>query len=396
MFSSPLNVATAELPLVAAPRPRFLDRPHLAPFVIALVTTALFHAIVAATRPAYWTTAPVWDENFYLTIAREGYVLRDGDFGRYSALPFSPGMGLLLRGLGIVTQLPPIVLRAPTAAVLFVAGLLLLAWALRAFSPDVRRNNLALLVFAVWPGSLYFRSGYAEALYFPLLAAFFGCLLRRRWLPAALLVAACLFTRTTALVLVGTLAVAVVLDAFATRGFWQAALRSGLRLLWTIPVAMLGLLGYMVMLQVQVGDASGFRRAYLAWGPCEVLAPRRLELKSVVDALHAPHATVKLSLLSYLLMPLVVWPQRCRMPAVLTAFAFGAWLFFLSQDWLAAPFHDMLRWLAPVFPFHYALVTMCERLRRPWYGIALTGWVAVSTVTYAWCVWRYVRHDWVS
>src|SRR5262252_7504999 len=182
-------------------------RPVFGPIVIAIAGLLLFHVVVALTRPEYWLREPAWDEGFYVQIARAGYALPDGDYGRYNDLPFSPGYPMLLRAL----------------------------------SRDHVRNNLAVLFAALWPGSLYFCTGYAEALYWPLLLLCIGCMLRRRWFAAAWLAAACWFTRTPAVVVVGTLAAAIVMDAFAARTR-EGLLQGARRLCWALPIAGLGLL----------------------------------------------------------------------------------------------------------------------------------------------------------
>src|SRR5262245_3747898 len=219
-----------------------LDRPLAGPFVLALAALATFHVVVAVANPAYWFSAPAWDENYYVGIARHGYALPDGDYSRYSALPFSPGWPLLLRGVAWLTGLDPVQVRAPLAALLFVGAGQAFGWTMRAFCADHLRNNVALLCLLAWPGSLYFCSGYAEALYLPLLLLSIGCMLRRRWLAAAWLAAACWFTRTPAVVVVATLAAAIVVDAGAARS--RAALRrAAVTLAVTMPIAALGLVG---------------------------------------------------------------------------------------------------------------------------------------------------------
>jgi hypothetical protein len=251
---------------------------------------------------------------------------------------------LLLRGLWKLTKVEPALWRAPVGALLFFLSCLLLPWVLRAFSSDHARNNRTLLLFSLWPGSIYFRSGYAEALYLPLLLGSLGFMLRKRWLPAALLAGAAWFTRTPAVVLVGTLAVAIVLDA-AKRPTLRLAIRHAwLRLSWALPIAALGMLGYVAMVNSAVGDPWAWRKAYVGWGSIEILSTRGIELRTAVDAFWflSDRPTVKLATLTFVLTPILVWVQRATMPPVLVAFAAGAWCFFLSQDWALAPYlgHD--------------------------------------------------------
>jgi hypothetical protein len=381
----------------------------VAPLLIALATTFLFHAIVAFCSPLYWTRSS-WDEEYYLAIARQGYVLPNDDFTQFSNLPFSPGWPLLLRVASAATGLDPLVLRTPLAAVLFVIAGLGLASALAAFSSNLRRNNAVLLLFALWPPSLYFRSGYAEALYLPVLAWFFAFLLRRRWLPAACCVALALAIRTPAVVLLGTLVCALGLDAFATRPFGPAVRALAVRAALLVPLALLGLVAYAGTMWVQFGDPFAFVHAYVAWGFYDTGDLRSLRLETVGDTIrlypgeHYFDSIVLQSMVSFLLVPLIVWPLRTCMPAILTVFTAGAWLFFLARDWIAVPFHDMFRWMAVVFPVHYCLVLWTDRLpalrfggrrldlRVPAYWLLVLGF-AVGFVLY---VEKFIKRSWVS
>src|ERR1043165_7584362 len=99
-----------------------LDRPVLGPWLIGLLALALFHGVVARINPAYWFQQYSWDEVYYLQIARSGYTLPDGDYGRYTTLPFSPGWPLLLRAASFLTCLHPLLIRLLLTAALFLAS----------------------------------------------------------------------------------------------------------------------------------------------------------------------------------------------------------------------------------------------------------------------------------
>ena len=372
-------------------------RPVFGPIVIAIAGLLLFHVVVALTRPEYWLREPAWDEGFYVQIARTGYALPDGDYGRYNDLPFSPGYPMLLRAVSAVTRLDPQVLRLPVSALLFAAGCAALGWVLRAFSRDHVRNNLVVLFAALWPGSLYFCTGYAEALYWPLLLLCIGCMLRRRWFAAAWLAAACWFTRTPAVVVVGTLAAAIVMDAFAARTR-TALLQGARRLCWALPIAGLGLLAYMLMTRSAAGDWFAFRKAYVAWQPCEMLTQRSMTFRTIGDALllFRDRPTLKIAVAWFLAAPVLVCARRRSMPALLTVFTAGVWLFFLANDWQLEPYHDTLRWLSVAFPLHWAVVDLLVRRSR-WQRFALGGcWLLASASVYVWCVRLFVTRQWVS
>lgn len=374
-----------------------LDRPVLGPVVIALLALALFHGIVACVNPDYWFQRSAWDEVYYLDIAKKGYELPGGDYGRYSVLPFSPGLPMLLRGTSFLTGLDPLVVRLPLAALLFLTGCIALGWTLRAFSADHVRNNLAVLAFALWPGSIYFVNGYAECLYMPLLVLCFGSMLRRWWITAALLAAACWFTRTPAVVVVGALGAAILLDG------WQstkphALLKAVAKAVLCGAIASTGLLGYMAMVHHVTGDWFAFSASYVAWEPTEILNQRGITLRSMADALYLypDRPTLLLAVPWFVLLPVLVFVQRRTMPPVLVVFTGGAWLFFLVNDWLRIPYHDMLRWLSVVFPASWAVVALITA-RGPVLRIVLGGlWFGVSIGLHVWCTIRYVTGLWVS
>jgi hypothetical protein len=373
----------------------FWQRP-IAPAVwIGVVTTLLFHAVVAIARPAYWWSG-VWDENFYVGIAVSGYVLTGGDYLTFTNLPFSPGWPLLLRILQSLTGVSAWVLRTPAAAVLFVIGCVGLAQVLRRFSPDLVRNNRVVLLFALWPPSLYFRSAYSEALYLPLVMFFFMFLLDRRYFAAALLASLATFTRNPGVILVGTLCAAVLLEAAregSLRAWWAATLRIAVLL----PVALFGFLIYVLWTGWAGGELLAFHRAYDAWSHYHVGPWRSLRGETAADVLGLFFGKpTLLAVVTFLGLPLLVFTQRAKLPVVLVLFSAIAWLFFLAEDFPASPYHDMLRWTAVVFPMHFAAVCALDALPR-WRLPAYVLACVLCAVGLAYFVQRYISGTaWVS
>lgn len=374
-----------------------LDRPVRGPFVLASFALLLFHCTVALTRPDYWSRVPVWDERYYVEIARYGYLLLEGDYTRFTRLPFAPLWPAVLRGTAWLTGLDPAVVRLPLSAMLFLATCQLFGWTMRAFSLHHLRNNLALLCFVCWPGSIYFMGSYAECLYMPLMLGAFGFMLRRQWLPAAACTALCWFTRTPAIVVAATLGVAILLDGWQ-RGGWRSVSRAVAMAAACGGISALGLVAYMSVTRDATGDWFSFQRSYVAWELCEIRNLRSLTFRPAADVLmlFPDRPTVRLSLAWALLVPLIVWAQRRTMPPVLTVYCAGAWLFYQFNDWLLIPYHDMLRWLAVLFPVSFAIVTFIQ-VRGPRTRILLGAcWLAASLAAWFWCAQRYVAQEWVS
>jgi hypothetical protein len=381
---------------LAAALASFWQRP-IAPAVgIGVVTTLLFHVVVAIARPAYWWSG-VWDESFYVGIAVRGYVLTGGDYLTFTNLPFSPGWPLLLRILQSLTGVSAWVLRTPTAGILFVIGCVGLAQVLRRFSPDVARNNRVVLLFALWPPSLYFRSAYSEALYLPLVMFFFVFLVDRRYLAAAILASLATFTRNPGVVLIATLCGAVLLDAAREQPLARALWSATLRLACLVPITLFGFLVYVLWTALAGGDLLAFQRAYDAWSHYHVGPWRSLRGETAADvlALFFGKPTL-LAIVTFLGLPLLVFTQRTKLPVVLVLFSAIAWLFFLAQDFPASPYHDMLRWTAVVFPMHFAAVCVLDALPRwrlPAY-VLVCGLCAAGLVYF---VQRYISGTaWVS
>lgn len=373
-------------------RVAFVERPWLYPIVVATLLLVVFHVVVAIVAPEYWFRRARWDEEFYVGIAHDGYKLTDGDFGKYSGVAFSPGWPMVLRGLWRITGLTPLVLRLPVAGLLSIVGLALLGWALRGFSQDQRRNNIALTIFAVWPGAMFFRTAYSETLYLPLVAVFFGFLLRRHYLPAAICVAFGWFTRTPAGVLAGTLTVAILLEGLRAPA-WRAGLRQATcRLAWALPIAGLGMAGYIFLLWAEVGDPGAFLRAYSAWAPLEVDDARNLSFKGLADlCFQSDQPTTFWSMASFVAIPFLIVPLRATMPAILTVFTLGGWLFFLTMDWVKYPYHDMARWTAVLFPVHVCIADLLRKNRLAT-GLAVVVLVGMQT----WFVARFAKGLYVS
>lgn len=363
---------------------------------IAIAAIVVFHATTWIVNPGYWSS-PVWDEGFYTDIARHGYQVQDGNWLRESNTAFGPGLPLLQRALHAVTGVPPEMLRSSLAAACFLVAMPLLARVLHHMSPGAPQNRQTLLLFALWPGALYFLSGYAESLYLPILLGFFALLQVRRWWLAAAAAALAMFVRVPAVVLVATLAVAILADATAGGGGRGAIRRAAGRLAITMPIASLGLAAHMLVLHFAVGDPLAFLKAYSAWDLALVQDARHWTFENAAEAL-AIHARGPLSypiaVLFCVLAPVVLIVERRSLPLPMLAFASFAWLLFLSQNTMAYPFQNHLRWLAVVFPIHHALVLCCRRLPLGrvlyWLGILCCA------VAYVYFVSRFVRARWVS
>ncbi len=379
------------------------------PFLIGCAAVAFFQSVVVFSELFphatwdhggldYWTELS-WDENWYYRIADRGYQRDVPSYRSFSSLVFSPGHPMLLRAAHYVTGLSVEVVRLPVAAGLFILSCVVLWRILNMLWANTGRNRWVLVLFAFSPGSMYFLSGYSEALYLPLLLLFFAALLRGRYLAASVAASLALFTRSPAIVLVATLCVAVLLAQLRSNRTGVAILRTTRSLALYLPICALGLLGYMYMTYLEVGDPLAFVKAYSAWFPVEQSRLEAFALGSPVRAIHLGWQEGIPSLITsgfaFALLPPLVFLYRASMPVSLVAFSAVAWLFFIYQN---PTIHDplnMLRWLAPVFPFHIALVLATERLGRARLPVNILL-LAVFLVLYAVNVYRFIHQQWVS
>ena len=390
------------------------SRSRFAPLLIGLAAMALFHAVIVVNKlcdpeePSMYTHAS-WDEGYYLGIARDGYLLSGDDYRIWSTLPFSPGYPYLLRGFCWLTRLDHHVARIVLSSILFLIACVGLGALYRTFSSDSKRNNLAIALFVCWPGSLYFMTGYAEALYLPLAVWCLVCLRRRRFLAASCLAGLALFTRSPAIILVPTVCVVVVVDWLrrppsGEGGRLELGWRpiSGLlaRLGLYVSIISLGLIGYMGVMWAAVGDPIAFLKAYAAWNAVNGMGLDNyamvVPLRSILFHGADEHWPAMLGMAFFLLMPLWVFPVRTKLPLDLVAFTMIGWLFFLSQNGQQNPFLDIMRWSAILFPAHYCVAIWIERAGsrfRPHLAVAI---LLVFAAIYAWMLTRFIHSQWVS
>ena len=276
------------------------------------------------------------------------------------------------------------------------------------FSDDRGRNHLAILLFAFWPGSFYFLSGYAESLYLPLAVWCLVCLRKRWFLAASALASFALFTRSPAIILVPTICVAAALEWHRETITRDPRSVSTLivRLAVYCVISAVGLGAYIWIIWVTVGDPWALFKAYDAWGAASHLGLDNYTMDTCLRsaflfATHK-HLPVMLGLLFFLGIPLIVFPLRTHLPFELFAFTVFGWLFLLDRNGLQDPFVDMLRWSSILFPTHYCLAIWIQnvgsRFRSARDAIACVG-VAVLILfgaLYAWLLTRFIHGQWVS
>jgi len=213
---------------------------------------------MAATGDALLDTLTLWDGQWYLEIAQRGYGY---SLERMSSVAFFPAYPMLVRAVSASTRLPP-----DWAALLISHGflvavfVLLFAYVRRRF-PDAptRVPMYVLLSLGLFPPTIFMRMAYSESLFlFLTVLALYG--MERNWRQShiAAVVGLATATRFAGLALLLPLAMHV----------WRTAASAGrAAVLYAalMPLALSGLLVFVLFQQLAFGEPFGFIKTQYFW-----------------------------------------------------------------------------------------------------------------------------------
>lgn len=151
-----------------------MHRPHIAAFVIALLCWLAFGLFALSALP----DAPnrplaeyfyLWDSEIFRSIAEHGYRYqlemwesgRNWETNNVAYPPLYPFLSRLAQGLFVLPWHEALVLVANLASVVALGFLVMIAWRLHVGWPWL---VFLLLVFALYPGSIWLLAGYSDAL----------------------------------------------------------------------------------------------------------------------------------------------------------------------------------------------------------------------------------------
>lgn len=253
-----------------------------------------------------------WDGQWYLRVIRDGYpryvpaaITTDHAEARAAFFPLFPVAVRLADRL-----LPGGDIFAALALNFLLGGLaVLLAGILARRVVGVRRACQAMVLIAVFPGSLVLSMVYSEALLLSLAAGCLLCLQNRRWWTAGLLAALATATRANGLALVAACAVAAVL-VIRERREWQALVAPVL--------SPLGFLAFQLWLDARLSERGiWFRVQREAWGEYSSygLAAFQRTVSALIHPLLSKNDFVTaVTLLATILLVYVAWRQRLPWP----------------------------------------------------------------------------------
>ncbi|MFF4161352.1 glycosyltransferase 87 family protein [Streptomyces sp. NPDC001678] len=325
-----------------------------------------------------------WDSGNYLRIAERGYPRliphRPDGTPDYSRLAFFPLVPALIRGLHVVTGLPPDcagVLISWCAAAVAGAGVYTLV---RHCGGSRGAGYACVALWSCSPYAFALWVPYSEAVFSALLMWALVALVRRRWVTAGVLCALAGAVRPTATVLIATVLLAA--------GGAVLRRRDGVRPWAALALAPLGLLGGWLYLGSRVGRWDGWFEAERAWGQTfdfgagtadflrEVLLYR--DPRAVTDVRHA--AVVAVVLLTAAAVVALALDRRVPWPLVVAVA--GAWLLMVGTP--GSPYSKP-RFMLPFLPVPLLLaarplarVPLGVRVCLYGGGAVVSGWYAAG------------------
>jgi hypothetical protein len=199
-----------------------------------------------------------WDGQWFLRIATQGYSY---DRSAMSSVAFFPAYPVLLRALSQSTGMREALAALLVAHAFLLASLVLLAaYVRRRYGSEGRQvTPWAVLALGLFPPGFFMRMAYSESLFlFAAILAMYG--MERRWPPVCL---ALIVGGATAVRLAGVaLLVPLLIYLWQQRESRPRAIAQAACL---TPLALWGLLAYMVFQWIAVGEPLAFVRAQTFW-----------------------------------------------------------------------------------------------------------------------------------
>lgn len=330
---------------------------------------------VLANRPGLINAFTNWDGRHYKEIVEEGYHY---EAAKPSNVAFFPAFPLLARWLANLTGMSADMALLLVAHVSLAAAFVgLAAYLQRRFPEMPRLTSYVLVVFGLWPTTMFFRMAYSESLFFLCtILTLYG--IERKWplILIALIVGFATATRSVGVCLLVPLA-------------WHAWQRSSgrwdaIRTLCLVPVACWGITAFMVYQHLEFGDPLAFAQTQQNWRmrpPVPLLTQMRdLAILEPVGAVFDPDSVCCWQRYSGQVSPLfsLQLANSCYWFSGLVLIGIGIWKRWLTNfEWslalglLLVPYvlrgHEMCmgsmgRFAAVAFPVYIVLGQILVRL----------------------------------
>jgi hypothetical protein len=341
--------------------------PSVGAFAASRVVLAIALFTAAVLRPGYRPSQLFfdWDGVHYLTIARDGYPPLYPAGGGYRAeSAFFPLLPLLTR---TVAEVGPLSIRQAAVVVTLTVSVLamVLVGVLAAETFGDRVGPRAVLLVALWPGSLALSMFYSDGLMVLLAAACLLFLRRRQWVLAGIAAMLATASRPTAIALAPACLFAAV-DAWRHKRALLPFIAPAL--------APLGMVAYFTYLHFRLGDFFlWFEAEDVGWG-AHFDFGRYFVDQLLVRGFQNPVADVGLfvsGVAGLVGIGLLVWSLRERLPGEQLVYAGIVLTLALGTGLTAAPSAGIPRYVFNAFPIFFA---PAKSLSETAFG----GWAAVS------------------
>jgi Mannosyltransferase (PIG-V) len=188
-----------------------------------------------------------WDSNFYLEIAREGYIWTLGQASSVAFFPLYPTLMALLHVL-----IPDLLVCGLLLSFSFFLAALIVLHKLCVHEFGEVVANRAVWLLAFFPSSLFYGAIYTESLFLFLTLSAFYFARTRQWAWAGLIGLLASSTRINGAIILVPLVIQYLVDVFQTPKKTRASLG-----LWLLLVP-LGLISHMVFLERHFSDPTAF------------------------------------------------------------------------------------------------------------------------------------------
>jgi len=299
-----------------------------------------------------------WDALWYHHVAVAGYGQHAPDAAFFPLYPFLMRVGgEAMRGYYALSGLV-------VSTIAFVVALLLLHHLVRMHF-DRAVADRTILYIAIAPSSFFFLAPYTEALFLALSVGCFIAMYRRMWVVAGCVAGLATLCRSTGILLMAPLLVAVARDVLQRRREHQPLLQTGYLALLVPPVA---IVGWFYETAVVLHVKGGFWGAESTWA--NRLVTPWYALGDSWHALMSGHHPEEAYNLVYVVLFIValVFMAR-RVPWEYSVYAVFTIPVVLVREAYVTPLASTARYLTVVFPLFVFLALLA---RRQWLHRAVT------------------------
>lgn len=276
----------------------------------------------------FWEAMSRFDTSWYKSIITDGYNLEPmgGDRGDSANWAFFPLFPLVIKLFHSIVPLNYDLLAFILNSVFIFFFFILAVKYIRLTRQDDLQAAVYVILMAFGMYNFYFAVLYTETLFILLLAAFFYCMEKKRYLWMGLAGALASATRNTGVMLVFAIAVHYLCGCFKKNGrfslktFWGDFF-GNVRLVLGTALVPLGLFSYILYLYIHVGDSLAFVHIQRAWGK-DFMNPLRVLFNSLTNVNSFVFYLSLASVWGIYCVWLLIWNKRWEEAVMAAIFVF--------------------------------------------------------------------------